>query len=121
MADLLPLWSLVAVNVVVYAALLAGILVARKVPAAKALTMTAAFGFLEGSLAQAFPDLGSTFTWKEGLSKARKLRLDVNWGRVDDELHTYEAFRYGGSEEPGPGGYEVTRLAALLRRGKLGI
>jgi hypothetical protein len=121
MADLLPLWSLIAIDVVVYAALVAGFLAARKVPVNKSLSLAAAFGILEGSLTQSFPDLPSGFTWHEGLAKARKLRLDVNWGRVDDELHTYEAFRYGGSEAPGSGGFEVTRLAALLRRGRLGF
>ena len=108
-------------NVVVYAALVGGLLAARKVPVNKALTLAAAFGALEGSISQTFPELGSGFTWEEGLARARKLRLDVNWGRVDEELGRYEAFRYGGSEQPGAGGYEVTRLAALLRRGRLGI
>jgi hypothetical protein len=121
MANLLSVWSLVAIDVVVYGSLLAGVLVARRVPLKKTLTLGAAFGALEGVLAQSFPELPSGFTWKEGLAQARKLRLDVNWGRVDDELQRYEAFRYGGSEQPGAGGYEVARLTTLLRRGRLGF
>ena len=121
MADLLPLWSLVVIDLVLYAALVAGLMAARKVPVNKSLTLPAAFGVLEGAITQTFPEMGSGFTWREGLARARKLRLDVNWGRVDEELHSYEAFRYGGSEQPGAGGYEVTRLAALLRRGRLGL
>ena len=120
MADLF-FWGLLALDVALYGLLLGGVFIARRVRVSKALTLGAAFGFLEGSLVQSFPDLPSGFTWKEGLSRARKLRLDVNWGKVDDELHRYEAFRYGGSEQPGPAGYEVTRLAALLRRGRLGF
>ncbi len=121
MTDLLPLWILVALDAAAYVALAVGILSARRVPARRELSLAAAFGVLEGSLVQSFPDLSSGFTWREGLARARKLRLDVNWGRVEDELNRYEGFRYGGSDQPGPGAYEVTRLAALLRRGRLGF
>lgn len=121
MAGAFDLWVAIAVDVVIFGLLAAGIVMARKVNLGKVESLGAAFGQLEGSLVQSFPDLSNGFTWREGVARARRLNLKVDWGRVGVELDRYESFRYGSGEQPGAGSYEVMRLAALLRRGRLGL
>lgn len=119
MADLGQL-ALVAVDGLLYSALLAGVLLRRSTPVPVVDDVPAAFGLLEKALKQSTA-MRPGFTWGEAIARARSLGLDVDWAKVAKSLDSYEVYRYGGGERPRGDNREVVRLAMLLkRRGKVG-
>jgi len=117
--DLLALNLLIPLDILIYLSLILGVFKARRIRAAmpRIKDPVLAFALLEKSLQKAFPDLPAGFTLREALSLAERLRLKVDWGRVQLALERYEAFRYGGATLPEKVQEEVLRLAAMLPRG----
>ena len=116
--DLLALNLLIPLDILVYLSLIIGVLKARRGAATPGVEdPVLAFALLEKSLQKAFPDLPAGFTLREALSLAERLRLKVDWGRVQLALERYEAFKYGGATLPEKVQDEVLRLAAILPRG----
>ena len=116
--DLLALNLLIPLDILVYLSLILGVFEMRRREAKPRVEdPLLAFALLEKSLQKAFPDLPAGFTLREALSFAERLRLKVDWGRVQLALERYEAFRYGGATLPEQVHEEVLRLAAILPRG----
>ena len=116
--DLLALNLLIPLDILVYLSLILGVFEMRRRSAKPRVEdPLLAFALLEKSLQKAFPDLPAGFTLREALSFAERLRLKVDWGRVQLALERYEAFRYGGATLPEQVHEEVLRLAAILPRG----
>jgi len=116
--DLLALNLLIPLDILIYLSLILGVFKARRGAATPRVEdPVLAFALLEKSLQKAFPDLPEGFTLREALSLAERLRLKVDWGRVQLALERYEAFRYGGATLPEQVHEEVLRLAAILPRG----
>ena len=116
--DLLALNLLIPLDILVYLSLILGVFEMRRREAKQRVEdPLLAFALLEKSLQKAFPDLPAGFTLREALSFAERLRLKVDWGRVQLALERYEAFRYGGATLPEQVQEEVLRLAAILPRG----
>ncbi|TLY15048.1 MAG: hypothetical protein E6K86_07045 [Thaumarchaeota archaeon] len=109
---------LIPLDILIYLSLILGVFKARSREATPRVEdPVLAFALLEKSLQKAFPDLPEGFTLREALSLAERLRLKVDWGRVQLALERYEAFRYGGATLPEKVQDEVLRLAAILPRG----
>jgi hypothetical protein len=116
--DPLALNLLIPLDVVIYLSLILGVFKStRRAATPRVEDPVLAFALLERSLQKAFPDLPPGFTLREALSLAERLRLKVDWGRVQLALERYEAFRYGGATLPEKVQEEVLRLAAMLPRG----
>src|SRR5438445_12244113 len=109
---------LIPLDILIYLSLILGVFKARSREATPRVEdPVLAFALLEKSLQKAFPDLPEGFTLREALSFAERLRLKVDWGRVQLALERYEAFRYGGAPLPEQAQDQVLRLAAILPRG----
>jgi len=116
--DLLALNLLIPLDVVIYLSLIIGVFLTwRRAGKPRIEDPVLAFALLEKSLQNAFPDLPAAFTLRDALSLDERLRLKVDWGRVQLALERYEAFRYGGATLPEKVQEEVLRLAAILPRG----
>ena len=113
--DLLALNLLIPLDVVIYLSLIIGVFLTWR-RAGKPRIEDPVLA-LEKSLQNAFPDLPAAFTLRDALSLDERLRLKVDWGRVQLALERYEAFRYGGATLPEKVQEEVLRLAAILPRG----
>src|SRR3989454_12447205 len=117
--DLLALNLLVPVDILIYLSLILGVFEARRRAATPRVEdPVLAFALLEKSLLKAFPDLPAGFTLREALSLAERLRLKVDWGRVQLALERYEAFRYGGVAPPENAPEEARTRRATLPRGR---
>src|SRR2546425_8519804 len=109
---------LIPLDILIYLSLILGVFKARSREATPRVEdPVLAFALLEKSLQKAFPDLPEGFTLREALSLAERLRLKVDWGRVQLALERYEAFRYGGATPSGEGHGEGLRPAAILPPG----
>jgi hypothetical protein len=116
--DPLALNLLIPLDVLIYLSLILGVFKSRRRAATPRVDDPAlAFALLERSLQRAFPDLPPGFTLREALSLAERLRLKVDWGRVQLALERYEAFRYGGATLPEKVQEEVLKLTEMLPRG----
>src|SRR5437879_10187997 len=109
---------LIPLDILIYLSLILGVFKARSREATPRVEdPVLAFALLEKSLQKAFPDLPEGFTLREALSLAERLRLKVDWGRVQLALERYEAFRYGGATLPEEVQDEVLRMEAIVRQG----
>jgi len=118
LSDALTLVSLATLDVAIYCAGLAGLILRRQVEF-RPRDSEKAFAQLERSLSRAFPELPSGYTWREALLKVEALGLDVNWTEVVKALRQYEDWRYGAMVKPEEINPEVVRLAReLSRRGR---
>jgi hypothetical protein len=109
--------GLLVTNIVIYLIFVLGLRRATSNPLLKVSSLDQAFEALEKSLKGAFPDLPCGFTWGEGIERAKKLTIRIDWTELEKELRTYEAYRYG-KWELSPSSLtrfrEVVKLAALL-------
>jgi hypothetical protein len=104
-------------DIVVYGALVLGMVLAvRRIRRAQ-INPTDAFSSLDLALNKRFPEIAPGFTFREGVGRARILGLEVNWESVDRALTQYEAYRYGEGPIPTDGSAEVARLAGILMKG----
>jgi hypothetical protein len=108
--------DLVVLNVAAYGSLATGVLQARRQRNSGETDAAGAFPLLAVSLRKAFPELPTGFTWREGISVAKGLGLNLRWDEIDRALEEYEAFRYGGRPAPQQLQPEVMRLVEMLRR-----
>ena len=111
------IYGLIAANAVIYASLAFGYFRPKfffRIP--KVSEMTVAFGILEEALTKSFPDLPSGFTWAEGIARAKRLKLSIEWREVDKMLGKYEAYRYGKEGLVSGDTREVLKLAYSLPR-----
>src|SRR2546427_6869051 len=116
--DLLAPNLLIPLDILIYLSLILGVFKARRGAATPRVEdPVLAFALLEKSLQKAFPDLPEGFTLREALSLAERLRLKVDWGRVQLALERYEAFRYGGGTPSGKGQGGGVRVAGILPPG----
>ena len=115
--DQITLYSLIGINVVVYALLAIAIIRIRYFSKPEISNTIEAFQFLEVALREKFPDLPEGFTWGDAMSRVKKMNLNVDWGRLETALIDYESYRYGGSQPSSADPREVLRLAGLLGKG----
>jgi hypothetical protein len=106
---------LVAANLLVYATLAAGlVLLLRPVRSLRGDTF-----FALGEVLRArFPDLPTGFTLREGLTRARQVAPQLDWGAIDEELRAYEGYRYGGLPDSGAPSVVIAELTAALGRSR---
>jgi hypothetical protein len=106
----------ILLNVIAYIALAAGLLTWRRqriLP--KPSNTEEAFGMLEKSLRHAFPDLRDGFTWREELSRAKRLKPDLGWDSIEKDVSAYEMYRYGQNPPPKEVGVEFLKLVRFLK------
>jgi len=104
---------LIALNVVVYASFVAGLVVFVRSPRQ---LQAVSFRTLGDLLRSSFPDLPAGFTLREGLARARQAQPGLDWDAIDRELGTYEGYRYGGLPDSGSTGPALSALVSSLRR-----
>ncbi len=113
MLDTLTEAALVGANATLYALLAYQVRRGRGRPLAVK-GAAEAFSVREKELRRAMPSLQRGFTWKEAVDQVRRLGLEADWPRVGREVDAYEAYRYGGEQEPAEYA-EVLVLARSLR------
>jgi hypothetical protein len=104
------------VNAVVYASLAAGLVQRRRHRLPPPADAVAAFQLLERYFKRAFPDISEGFTWREAISRARKVKTNLEWDKIQQDVSVYEAYRYGGGPAPPAPGDELLGLIRALRR-----
>jgi hypothetical protein len=106
----------IALNTFAYASLAIGLIQWRRQALPLPADSVTAFGLLETNLRRAFPDINEGFTWREAISRARNLKADIEWDKIEQDLKVYEAYRYGDGPVPPSPGNEFLRLLKTLRR-----
>jgi hypothetical protein len=106
----------IALNVLVYASLVVGLVQWRRQRVLLPSDALEAYQLLEASLKRAFPDITEGFTWREAVSRARNAKPDLDWGKIERDVDVYEAYRYGGAPAPPAPGSEFITLLRALRR-----
>jgi hypothetical protein len=103
--------AMLAVNVVLYVALVFTVLSgrARRVNAEN---LAEAFKGLEVALKQAVPDLPDGFTWGDAVARLRSAGIQTNG--MENALKGYEEYRYGGTPLPDVDFHEVVMVANIL-------
>ena len=109
-------YALVAANCAAYAVLLFQVL--WKGRARPAANIIEAYGSLLAEVKKAVPSLPAGFTWREALDETRKMKLKVDWAKVDGSLAEYEKVRYGGLAPGGSDYIEVINLVKELKGSK---
>ena len=108
--------SIIILNVAAYGSLAAGLVQIQRQRISKQIEILEAFPLLEANLRKAFPKLPAGFTWREGISLAKGLGLELRWDEIDNALSSYEAHKYGGRAMPDSSPREVMKLAGMLGR-----
>jgi hypothetical protein len=118
--DLVVVYSLIAVNVILYGLMLLGYVRGRKGAGSPGTSPTEAFAFLESSFKSRFPNVREGFTWSEVISKAKSDNpsMDVNWRRIETAVDAYEAYRYGQTNKLDFDAEEIVKLGNLLHKKK---
>ena len=106
---------IVLLNLAAYSSLGVGLLQLSRQRGAHGKDPNELFPLLAVTLRRAFPDLPASFTWREGMSRARAAGLQLRWDEIDATMTAYESYRYGGGPAPGPFQPETTRLLDALR------
>ncbi len=75
---------------------------------------------LDRAIQKYVPDLSAGYTWKEAFERLKESGVKADWDVMKKRLAEYEAFRYGGREEPKEGQRDVISLATKLRSGVVG-
>ncbi len=99
----------------VYAILMLGIVVSRRMLLPRVDDPDVAFGLLEKSVIRAYPDLKDGFTWREALARIRGADARIDWPNVMATLADYEAYKYGNGNKPAGSFSEIVRLASKIR------
>jgi hypothetical protein len=97
-----------------------GYVLMRRIRPSHELDVKAAFEVLDRSIAKYVPELAKGYTWQEAIERLRERGIEADWKEVEKRLTEYEAYRYGGKEEPKSGEDEIISLAVSLRRGVVG-
>ena len=103
--------ALLALDVVLYAALVMAIL-KRRTRRVSAKNLADAFKGLETALKQAAPDLPAGFTWGDAVARLKSAGLQTNG--MENALKGYEDYRYGGTPLPDLDFHEVVKVANML-------
>jgi hypothetical protein len=106
----------VALNAFAYASLAIGLVLWRRQWLPLPADSVAAFRLLEVNLKRAFPDISEGFTWREAILRARNLKGDIEWDKIEEDVKVYEAYRYGDGPVPPTPGDEFLGLLKTLRR-----
>jgi hypothetical protein len=106
---------LLVLNFAIYGSAVGGYLRARQ-PALRPIDPAIAFGLLEKSLKNAFPDLPEGFTWREALDRLGKAGLVMDWPEMSAALRQYEGWRYGEMVKPDRVDPEIVRLSNELAK-----
>ena len=108
----------IALDAAAYASLAVGLVQWRRQRITLPVDSVAAFRQLETSLKRAFPDIDEGFTWREAMGRARTLKKDLEWDKIQGDVDAYEAYRYGGGPVPPAPGNEFLGLLKALRRAR---
>jgi hypothetical protein len=108
--------ALIALNIIIYASLVFGLVVWRRGSAPVPTDTKALYKLLEATLGKAFPELPEGFTWREALRRAKKERreLGMKWESIDKSIRNYEAYRYGNAPLPDEAHPELLELIRAL-------
>jgi hypothetical protein len=106
--------ELLVLNGIVFSTLGIGLAIRlrRKPPGPEALG--AIYRRVGYALSKRFPDLPQGFTLREGLARAHSSSPGINWTSLEMELGSYEAFRFGGGDEPSGPTIETSKLLKVL-------
>lgn len=115
LAALLGLADLAAV-----AAAAVGYALMRRAKPPGSLDAKEAYAVLDRAIQKYIPDLSVGYTWKEAFERLKESGVRADWDAMKNRLAEYEAFRYGGGEEPKGGHRDVISLASRLRSGVVG-
>ncbi len=118
MPDNTLILGLVALNIALYAMIVAGYIMSRRIRIFRVTNLREAFEFLEKRLRRAFPDLREGFTWNEAMAKIKPIHGNVDWIVVERVLQKYEAYRYGGVDPGNVRIDSIVKLAMMLPRGE---
>jgi hypothetical protein len=111
--------ELLVVNAVVFSTLAIGLAVRfRRRPHENEGTWVV-YRKLETTLTKRFPDLPQGFTLREGLTRARASASGIDWVSLENELGSYEAFRFGNGPQPAGPNIETVKLLRTLGGGRL--
>ena len=102
---------MLAVNVVLYAALVFTVLSGRT-RRVNAENLAEAFKGLEAALKQAVPDLPDGFTWGDAVARLRSAGIQTSG--MENALKGYEEYRYGGTPLPNVDFQRVVMIANIL-------
>lgn len=108
--------ALLVVDMALVVAGAAGYLLMRRIRPLGSLDVKSAFGVLDRSISKYVPGVGQGFTWTEAFERLKESGVEADWEKMGARLAEYEAYRYGGREEPKQGQGDVVSLAAKLRR-----
>jgi hypothetical protein len=109
--------ELLVLNMIVFSALALGLAVRMRRKSRGPEEVGAIYRRLGFTLTKKFPDLPPGFTWREGLERARPTSPGIDWALLENELGSYEAFRYGGGSEPTVLKGETLKLLRVLGDG----
>jgi hypothetical protein len=118
MSDAMLIYELVALNVALYATILLGYFLTRRIHVFKVTNLREAFEYLEVRLRRAFPDLRDGFTWNEAMTRIKRIEGNVDWIVVERVLQKYEAYRYGGVDPGNVRVDSIVKLAMMLPKGE---
>ena len=116
---LLETWLAVA-DAAVLGAAAVGFALLRRIRPADSMDLKEAFEMLDRTIAKFLPDLSQGYTWEEAFERMREAGVRTDWEKVRGRLAAYEAYRYGGREEPKAGQEDVISLAVKLGSGLVG-
>ncbi len=106
--------ELLVLNGIVFSALALGLAIRVRRKSRGPEELGAIYRRLGFRLTKKFPDLPPGFTLREGLERARPTSPGIDWALLENELGSYEAFRFGGSGEPKSPHGETLKLLRVL-------
>ena len=109
--------ELLVLNAIVFSSLALGVAVRMRRKSRGPEEVGAVYRRLGFTLTKKFPDLPPGFTLREGLERARPTSPGIDWALLENELGSYEVFRYGGGSEPTSPNGETLKLLRVLGGG----
>lgn len=106
--------ELLVLNGIVFSALGIGIAIRLRRKPSGPEGLGALYKRVSYAMSRRFPDLPRGFTLREGLARAKPSSPGINWTSLELELGYYEAFRFGGGNEPSSPASETLKLLKVL-------
>jgi len=107
---------LIAIDIAVFVLLGAAAVAMRRIRPPAVQDLQEAFQDLDRSITKFVPDVPAGYTWGEAMERLKASGVKADWPKMESNLASYEAFRYGGREMPAGGEDEVVKLSMKIRR-----